>query len=1113
VRISLVQAPCGRIGEGIEPDQKPIGACLRKGEVMRIRESLSRKRSVLLLPIAFGLLLLGLHASAMNSPPAPDRAETPDTYDIRIQGRPTLATLFKAYGPDQVRVMAEGARAQRGAMTAGLTKLQSASPGSEVRFSPLVGSAEVVRNRRGVLTHAVSARSATEVALDFLRNNASVYGLADRQVGQLQVMGESTSRESGLRMVTLRQTVRNTPVFQSQTRAIVDREGRLVRTVGRLVPGADESLLPSLEGLLSPLAALKAALSTLGLEIDASQMELRKTRREGWSFEIQTDLAALRRGIRSRLVYFPLGPGVLVPAWDQVIEFDSLQGWRILVDARTGVLLYRKNLRMSLSREEVRFSVYARTGGIPAEGPAPGSPNSLLPGSGTQFPSIARSIVSMQSLQDLVASPDGWITDHDSTTSGNNVDAFLDRSGDGNPDRGTLDNNGRPIGNPDAAGNNRDFLGSVPRDFNYSPPPAGSNPDAGDSPATPPYQRGVVTDIFYLSNYFHDRLYNLGFDEAAGNYQFHNFARGGHQGDPVEASVQAAADFGAANGGVFFIGPDGTFGDLVMLLWNGPEPDRDGALDAEVVLHELTHGFTTRVIGDTEGLNWAPAAGMGEGWSDFYALSLAHPLPMDDPDGQYPMAPYVSYKLGSRFFPSGSFKDNYVYGLRRFPYTTDNGINPLTWADADDTTIDLSGGIPPSPLAFERNGASESHNVGEIWASTLWEVRSRIIAANGGDVERGNDITLQIVSDAVRMTLVDPGFLDARDALLDADCATNACAHETSIWSGFADRGLGYKAEASLPFTINVGVKESFDLPHLDPGSVVVDDSLGNQDGFLEPGETASIRLEIGNPWRQGSRLVSSVLAILHANTGGVTITSNTSHYGPIPPQGSAFGDPFTIRLDSGLACGQSLEFSLDTISSLGPTSASFVLRVGRPSGPGAPLVFSRVIPGGLSIPDNVRGGVTDTLSVAQDLQIADLDFRVDYLVHPFVGNLSIQLKAPTGLGTNLIDQLASCDQMQCIPGQNDGDNFVNTRIDDSSSNDLLAAGASAAPFTGSWFPTFNSPRLTPTSDPVGQLSHYNGTSTRGDWKVHVTDYRAGNAGTLNRWSLIVTPVVFSCGP
>ena len=62
----------------------------------------------------------------------------------------------------------------------------------------------------------------------------------------------------------------------------------------------------------------------------------------------------------------------------------------------------------------------------------------------------------------------------------------------------------------------------------------------------------------------------------------------------------------------------------------------------------------------------------------------------------------------------------------------------------------------------------------------------------------GNDTMLQLVTDALKMTPINPSFTDARDAILDADCATNACANEASIWGGFADRGLGYGAIAPL---------------------------------------------------------------------------------------------------------------------------------------------------------------------------------------------------------------------------------------------------------------------------------------------------------------------------
>ena len=80
-------------------------------------------------------------------------------------------------------------------------------------------------------------------------------------------------------------------------------------------------------------------------------------------------------------------------------------------------------------------------------------------------------------------------------------------------------------------------------------------------------------------------------------------------------------------------------------------------------------------------------------------------------------------------------------------------------------------------------------------------MRSRIIAdpaGANGDVPTGNQTMLQLVTDALKLTPIDPSFIDARDALIDADCATNACANERWIWEGFADRGLGYGAVAPL---------------------------------------------------------------------------------------------------------------------------------------------------------------------------------------------------------------------------------------------------------------------------------------------------------------------------
>jgi hypothetical protein len=88
------------------------------------------------------------------------------------------------------------------------------------------------------------------------------------------------------------------------------------------------------------------------------------------------------------------------------------------------------------------------------------------------------------------------------------------------------------------------------------------------------------------------------------------------------------------------------------------------------------------------------------------------------------------------------------------------------------------------------------------------------------------------------------------------------------------------------------------------------------------------------------------------------------------------------------------------------------------------------------------------------------------------------------------------------------------TVIDDSAPLDLNLTSPAEAPFTGSYAPAFNSVLwdiLDVGADPMGQLSRLNGTSTQGEWKVHVTDVASSNTGRLNAWSLIVTPTKFVC--
>jgi len=1046
------------------------------------------------LAAAIALFLLAFPAPARPASPPTGRPQA-GAWDIRINGRGRLARLDLPAPP-------RPGGADR-AMRDGLARLRRLSPGARATFSPLTGAAEKVSAVAGGLSRADASGSPAGIALGFLREHGDLYGLSPRQVDAIEVVGESRGSSGGLRAVRLRQRLDGRPVFQSETWVSIDAAGRVVATTGRLVPGLEGGA--SRGGrLIGAAEALARALLGVGVTSEASAMSSAPAG-AGWDVVVDARHPEITRGVSSRLVWFPVSAGVVVPAWAQVIFMRGDADWYTLVDARGGELLYRRNIRHRVSTQQARFGVYTQGAHVPADSPAPASPSTATVGAGTQYPGIARSVEEMLAAQDPVASPDGWIPDGGETTTGNNVDAYLDRDGSDTPDTLALDDNGRPVGNPDTDGRNRDFLGSAPRDFSYAPAPVGGDPDTGDDPGLAAYQRGVVTHLFYVTNFFHDRMHGLGFDEAAGNYQTDNFGRGGAGADPVLAEAQQGADLFSANNANFSPPPDGAPGIMRMFVWNSVVPARDGGLDAEIVVHELAHGLTSRIIGDAAGLNWIPGAGMGEGWSDFYALSLLNTQPSDDPDGRYASGAYALYGLG------GFLTDNYVYGVRRFPYSTDNTVNPLTWADVDDITDDMSGGLPPSPVGFEYNGAFEVHNVGEVWALTLWEVRSRIIAAAGGDVAAGNETMLRIVTDALKMTPIDPGFTEARDALIDADCAASACANEESIWSGFADRGLGYGAEASLGIATHVGVKESFQVPHLEAGSVTIDDTAGDGNGFIEPGETISMTLDLVNPWRSSSRDVGSATATLVAATPGVTVTDAAASYGPIPAQGSVAGDPFAFTVDPAEACGGLIEFDVQIASAQGPVTDRLTLRIGQPVGPGAPVTFTRVIPGGLPIPEADPAGVTDTFPVTADLEILDLDFRLDNLTHTAVGDLTVELKAPGGFGADMVFRPADCfPPFGCFLGYNAGQDFIDTVFDDSSSNDLLAVGASAAPFTGDWLPSMNSPSWD-YADPAGQLARLNGTLTRGDWQVFVADHEIFDTGSLEAWSLIVTPMAYDC--
>ncbi|PWU25345.1 MAG: hypothetical protein C5B48_01745, partial [Candidatus Rokuibacteriota bacterium] len=164
-----------------------------------------------------------------------------------------------------------------------------------------------------------------------------------------------------------------------------------------------------------------------------------------------------------------------------------------------------------------------------------------------------------------------------------------------------------------------------------------------------------------------------------------------------------------------------------------------------------------------------------------------------------------------------------------------------------------------------------------------------------------------------------------------------------------------------------------------------------------------------------------------------------------------------------------------------------------------------------LAIPDSNLVGVTDSLAITDDFEIADLNFRLNSLTHTFTGDLTVMLRAPNGYGTDVIFRRGEFISLNT----GNGDNFINTVIDDNATQDLNATTPANAPFTGSFTPAFNGSFFNTigiSPDPIGQLGRINGLSPQGLWTVHVTDESKADTGSLNSWSLIVTPKNFVCG-
>ncbi|MDC8003570.1 M36 family metallopeptidase [Aureisphaera galaxeae] len=588
------------------------------------------------------------------------------------------------------------------------------------------------------------------------------------------IKDQHTSRTSGVHHVYFRQVINGIEVVGSESSVHLLSNGDVLKANTQFMNSGKLKGIASATPSLTPAQAVQSAANHFNYTITEAITEvssLNNTARE----TVLSDGGISLEDIPARLVYQLDENKQLRLTWDIAIKaINGQDWWNVFVDAQSGAIQNQVSWMTSCSFDhdhgEHPLNYHANLYDMPHYGEevaAPAAPVAAntyevfpMPVESPYYttPQGTRTIVTDPAHP--VASPFGW---HDTdgvagpeftVTEGNNTDTF---------------ENGDNTGYQVDGGATLDFVG-YPFDMDYS--------------TSTQYEDASLTNLFYWTNICHDLKYIYGFDEVSGNFQVNNYGNGGLGNDPVNAECQDGAGTCNATMGT---PPDGSRPDMSMFVCG----DKDGSFDNLVIVHEYTHGTSNRLTGGPSNVNCLfNSEQMGEGWSDWYGVVMT--IEAGD-------AGTDSRGVGTYLFDQGAGGP----GIRPFPYSTDLATNPQTYGDI--------------------GGLSIPHGVGSVWCTTLWEVTWALIDEHGFDVDffnftgdvtqdAGNVQAMALVTEAMKLQVCNPGFVDGRDAIFAADVALYGGANECLLWDAFAKRGLGFSADQGSSGSTTDGT-EAFDSP------------------------------------------------------------------------------------------------------------------------------------------------------------------------------------------------------------------------------------------------------------------------------------------------------------
>lgn len=307
----------------------------------------------------------------------------------------------------------------------------------------------------------------------------------------------------------------------------------------------------------------------------------------------------------------------------------------------------------------------------------------------------------------------------------------------------------------------------------------------------------------------------------------------------------------------------------------------------------------------------------------------------------------------------------------------------------------------------------------------------------------------------------------------------------------------GFSLETAGGVTVADGAAATADLcltgfPLLTAGEVsITAESCLPANGRVDPGETVTVSLPVSNIG--GANAANDVGTLLP--TGGVTDPSTAQTYGPLIAGGAPVSRSFTFTASPELFCGADL--TLTVAHQDGPDDlGNEVYTVPTGTAGNSPATTSYTGPP-VSVPDNSLIGSNIILPVSGIAgAVSDLDFRLDSLAgcdaaigntnasmtHTFNGDLRFRLISPAGTSIALITNRGG-----------GGNNFCTVVLDDDGGFPPVSSIPAAGGVTG-------------TFGPETPLSAFDGENPNGNWILNVADVGAVDLGTLNRFSLIITP-------